>query len=63
MAVTVKCPLCGDEVEVPEYDSMTRTDALLGHIASAHAVKILPATPTEGPPLPRGLKITWPWKK
>lgn len=61
--VTVHCPLCDDDVEVPDYDSMTRTDALAGHIISAHASKIRPATPKEGPPLPHGFKIKWPWKE
>ncbi len=29
---------------------------------SINLSKLRPATPQEGPPLPRGLKIKWPWK-
>lgn len=61
--VTVECPLCGEVVEVPEYDSITRTDALVGHIVTKHASRALPMPPTQGPPLPKGLNLRWPWKK
>ena len=27
------------------------------------AEKFLPMSPEEGPPLPRGLELRWPWKK
>lgn len=61
--VTVECPLCGKEVLIPGYDAVTRTDALMGHIVTEHVSKVRPATPVEGPPLPRGLNVRWPWKK
>ena len=32
----VVCPICGTTVEIPQYDSITRTDALKGHISSIH---------------------------
>lgn len=63
MPATVECPLCGKTVPIPGYDAITRTDALAGHIATEHVSKIRPATPLEGPPLPRGLGIRWPWMK
>ena len=59
---TVRCPLCG--VLVPGVvDTLTRTDILMGHIISEHGFKARPASPMEGPPLPRGLGIRWPWRK
>ena len=58
--VTVECPLCGQKIEILEYDSISRSDALVGHIAAAHIGKIMPPLPNEGPPLPRGLGIKWP---
>jgi hypothetical protein len=61
--VTVECPLCQEVLEVTEYDSITRTDVLAGHIVTKHASKALPMPPTEGPPLPRSLKLRWPWRK
>jgi len=61
--VTVKCPLCGKEIEVPEYNSITRSDALVGHITSEHIGKIMPAPPRKGPPLPKILGIEWPWRE
>jgi len=63
MPVTVTCPLCGDSVPIPEYNSISRTDVLAGHIVTEHVSQIRPATPTEGPPLPRGGGIRWPWRK
>jgi hypothetical protein len=59
--VTVECPLCKDTIEVPE--GVTRTDALAGHIVRDHTSKLLPMEPLAGPPLPKGFKIVWPWKK
>lgn len=35
--VTVTCPLCGEVIEIPLYDSMDRTDALIAHIRKEHA--------------------------
>lgn len=61
--VTTRCPLCGTEVEVHEHNMVTRTDALLGHIFAEHGSRWRPATPLEGPPLPRGLKVRWPGLK
>jgi len=61
--VTVQCPLCHDAVEIPEYDRITRTDALAGHFVTAHLSQLRPASPKEGPPLPRGRGIKWPGKK
>jgi len=61
--ITVECPLCHKLVELPEWDNITRSDALAGHLVSVHGSKARPATPLEGPPLPRGLQIRWPWRK
>ena len=33
--VTTVCPLCGKVIEVTQFDSMTRTDALLGHLGGS----------------------------
>lgn len=61
--VTVKCPLCGKPIEISEYNMLTRSDALVGHIAAQHVGKIMPPLPSEGPPLPKALNIRWPWSK
>ena len=61
--VTVHCPLCDKSVEISEYNMLTRTDALVGHIAAEHVGKIMPPLPSEGPPLPKVLKIRWPWSR
>ena len=58
--VTVVCPLCDKPVEIAEYNKITRTDALVGHIAAEHVSKIMPPLPSEGPPLPKVLNIRWP---
>ena len=63
MPVTVECPICGKTVQIPGYDAITKTDALVGHIATEHTSQLLPTTPLKGPPLPRGLKVRWPWSK
>ena len=34
--VTVTCPICGKVIEVGEYDSVTRTEALKRHIEAEH---------------------------
>ncbi|MBA7704922.1 hypothetical protein ES703_113745 [subsurface metagenome] len=34
--VTVRCPICEKEIEVGEYDSVTRTEALRKHIEKEH---------------------------
>jgi len=59
--VTVECPLCGEVLEVTEYDRVSRTDMLLAHIVTKHLSQVRPAAPQEGPPLPRGWGIKWPW--
>jgi len=61
--VTVECPLCGKPVDVPEYNAVSRSDALMGHIATYHVSRIMPTPPSKGPPLPKGLDIRWPWKR
>ncbi|GAI63794.1 unnamed protein product, partial [marine sediment metagenome] len=33
---TVKCPICGKVIEVPEYDKVTRSEALRKHIEDKH---------------------------
>lgn len=35
-SMTVTCPICGDVIDIPEYDSVTRTDALKQHIKLMH---------------------------
>ena len=30
--VTTVCPLCGEVIEIPQFDSVTRTDALRDHL-------------------------------
>jgi len=61
--VTVSCPICGEVITVPEWDTISRTDALVGHIVTVHGGQARPATPLEGPPLPRGLGVKWPWRR
>ena len=34
--VTVICPICGKEIEVPRYDAVTRSDALREHLKKEH---------------------------
>ena len=34
--ITVKCPICGKEIEVPEYDRVSRSEALRKHIKKEH---------------------------
>lgn len=34
--VTVICPLCGKEIEIPEYNAVTRSEALRRHIEREH---------------------------
>jgi len=34
--VTVTCPICGRDIEIPEYGSLTRTEALQRHIELKH---------------------------
>jgi len=42
--VTVTCPICHRVIEIPEYSSVTRSDALKRHIDSEHksAIRIYP---------------------
>ena len=30
--ITTVCPLCGEVLEIPQYDSITRSDALKEHL-------------------------------
>ena len=48
-------------MSIPDYDSVSRSDALGGHIL--RECPYGPAKPREGPPLPRKLGIfsKWPW--
>jgi len=47
--VTVKCPICGDEIKVSEYDRVSRSEALKKHIETEHrGEKLLPETKPEG---------------
>ena len=32
----VTCPLCGEVIEIPLYDSVDRTDALIKHLEEKH---------------------------
>jgi hypothetical protein len=61
--VTVSCPICGEVITLTEFDTVSRTDALMGHIVKIHGGQARPATPYEGPPLPRALRIKWPWRR
>jgi hypothetical protein len=38
--VTVTCPICNKVVEIPEYNSVTRSDALRDHIKKEHTSKV-----------------------
>ena len=35
--VTVKCPICEDIIEVPEYDAVSRSEALKRHLDEKHS--------------------------
>lgn len=48
-ATFVACPICGKIIEVPEYDKISRSDALRKHIEKEHPIKML--AKTEGNPL------------
>ena len=38
--VTVTCPICGREIEIPDYGKVTRTDALKQHIRIYHSERV-----------------------
>ena len=38
--VTVTCPICGKVIEIPEYNSATRSEALKRHIEKEHTSKV-----------------------
>ena len=38
--VTVTCPICGKVIEVPEYNSVTRSEALRRHMKKEHTSKV-----------------------
>jgi len=44
-ATTVQCPICGEVIEIPGYDSITRSDALERHIKDKHPTKSNPGEP------------------
>jgi hypothetical protein len=44
--VTVKCPLCGKEIPIPDYDHITRTEALAKHLREEHPMHPLLAQVT-----------------
>jgi predicted nucleic acid-binding Zn ribbon protein len=53
-AVTVICPICGKEIEVPEYNAVTRSDALREHLKKEHPKHplLLQVTVEGGEPVP-----------
>lgn len=55
---SLRCPLCNALIE-GYVNGNTKSDLLLGHLTDKHG----PASPIDGPPLPRGLNIRWPWRK
>jgi hypothetical protein len=55
---SLHCPLCNDLIE-GYINGNTKSDLLLQHLADKHG----PASPKDGPPLPRGLNIKWPWRR
>ncbi|MDD4985792.1 MAG: ArdC-like ssDNA-binding domain-containing protein [Dehalococcoidales bacterium] len=38
--VTVTCPICGRDIEIPEYGTITRSDALKKHIEQEHRLGV-----------------------
>ncbi|MFH0768854.1 MAG: ArdC family protein [Chloroflexota bacterium] len=38
--VTVTCPICGKVIEIPEYSSVTRSEALRRHMEKEHTSKV-----------------------
>ena len=47
--VTVTCPICGKEIEIPEYNNITRTEALAKHLKEEHPKHpLLPQVTVEG---------------
>jgi len=45
-AVTITCPICGKVIEIPEYNKVTRSDALGEHLKKEHP--LLPQVTLEG---------------
>ena len=39
-AVTVKCPICSKVIEIPDYDSVTRSEALSRHMKEEHVSEV-----------------------
>jgi len=37
---TVTCPICGKVIDIPEYDSVTRSEALKRHIEREHTSQV-----------------------
>ncbi|GAI23445.1 unnamed protein product, partial [marine sediment metagenome] len=54
LPVTVPCPICSKVIEIPEYDKVTRTEALRKHIEKEHPLKHgqYPQTIPGGEPIP-----------
>ena len=47
--VTVTCPICGKVIEIPEYNNITRTEALAKHLKEEHPTHpLLPQVTIEG---------------
>ncbi|GAI69318.1 unnamed protein product, partial [marine sediment metagenome] len=46
---TVQCPICHEVIEIPQYDSVSRSDALTKHIEEEHTGYT--AKPTGGNPM------------
>lgn len=42
---TVQCPICGDVIEVPGYDAITRSEALKRHLETKHSSTSNPGEP------------------
>ena len=59
---TVTCPLCKKEIP-GVVDTLTRTDILMGHLVKDHGSRARPNLPQEGPPVPHGWGLKWPWRK
>lgn len=36
--VTIICPICENAIEIPEYNKVTRSDALGAHLKKEHSV-------------------------
>ena len=57
--VTFKCPVCHEDVKMPEHRNVSRVDALFWHIAEDHLSGLAPTPPGIGPPLPQAVGLRW----